>query len=82
MTPDQLTSKLKSMYGSAFGRKTTMVHLFAVLYADELDGCDTATKEYIAEKATGHSSYAAEFNKMIRLAEHVKVKDSSKLKFT
>ncbi len=75
MTPEELTDKLKSMYENAPDRDSvTMIHLFGIMYADELKHC-SASKEEIAQNATGHPSYQTEINKGIRLARYVELKE-------
>ena len=59
--------------GVATREKSTMLHLFGIVYAGELDGRDVASLEEIAESATGHRSYGREIKKMVRLAKYVNV---------
>lgn len=82
MTVIKLENKLKRMIENApEDNKVTMIHLFALLYANELNKLDGATKERIAAKAAGHSSYIAVFNDMIKLAQYVEVKSEIRKEF-
>jgi hypothetical protein len=68
---DQLTRNLKEMYDHApSGFQMTMVHLFGIKYADELES--HRTKD-IAYNATGKDSLWVELNKGIKLAKYVKI---------
>lgn len=52
---------------------TTMIRLFGIIYADELNDCGVPMTE-IAKNTVGHS-YHAEISKGIRLAKYVQLKD-------
>ena len=57
-----------------------MVHLFGVLYADEIEACGdapTAVAKEIVKTAGIPESYYSEIDKGRLLAEHVTVRDRS-----
>lgn len=82
MTPEALTAKLKSMYREApYRERVVMIHLFGILYAQELERCDVTT-QVIAENATGSYNYGAELSKMIKLSKYVEGKKDVQEKFT
>ncbi|MDA8014638.1 MAG: hypothetical protein MPK09_03370 [Gammaproteobacteria bacterium] len=73
MQPEELAGKLRGMYDNApEGEKTTMIHLFGVLYADELKNCGAPVAE-IAKNSVG-DAYHTEISKGIRLARYVELK--------
>ncbi len=76
MTPDQLTRKLKSMYENAPNREwTTMIHLFGILYADELNELNkSGVSMKCITKGAVSSAYGTEIRKGIRLARYVDIK--------
>lgn len=55
------------------GEKVTMIHLFGIRYADEIERCGASCKD-IAIKAGIQESYATEISKGVRLAKYVTVK--------
>lgn len=64
---------LREMYQAApEGEMVTQIHLFGVKYGHELAGVDLS---HLAERATGHRSYATEIAKGIRLAKYVQPRD-------
>lgn len=73
MTESEAIRELKRMYGEGklSKRAATMVHLFGVKYADELEGMPLRR---IAEQATGSASYGQEIYKGMKLAAYVTVK--------
>jgi hypothetical protein len=78
---DHPASARKTTTGSA--RKPTMVHLFGILYAKEIEACDpapTKTAKKIAQLA-GIGDYGTEIDKGRLLAEYVTVHDGSVLKW-
>lgn len=82
MTETELENKLKHMYQNAPHRqKSTMAHLFALLYADKLELLDRAARERIAGNATGVPSYATEFSKMIKLSQYVEIKTDTRKEY-
>ncbi|MCY4120067.1 MAG: hypothetical protein OXG72_04010 [Acidobacteria bacterium] len=61
-------------------RKPTMIHLFGILYAREIDGCGdkpTRTAKEIAKKAGIGENYGTEIDKGRLLAEYVTVHDEN-----
>ena len=78
MTLEELIAKLKGMHDSApEGEKTTIIHLFGILYADELENCGvskTAAAKHVAEHAIKRKSYWSEIDKGVRLARYVELK--------
>ncbi len=74
MTIKQLSSELSKGYNNApKGRMVTMVHLFAIKFASEINNSEY-TVEDIVTASTVPNSYGIEVRKGIRLAEYVKVK--------
>ena len=79
MTPEELVAKLKSMYDNADEKEAaTMIHLFGILYAEQLDSCkrnDGVSPTRIAKMAfPNNPSYATEVSKGMRLARYVQLK--------
>jgi len=73
MTESELTAELKRMYNDApHGESTTMIHLFGIMYADELKNRDTSVAR-IAANSVG-PAYHTEISKGIRLAKYVDLK--------
>ena len=73
MTSIELGSKLKKMYESKGVNKTTMIHLFGVIYADEIRNARITAIE-IVKAAQMPESYQAEVNKGISLSRYVDLK--------
>ena len=74
MTKQNLSIELKKMYTNALqGDKTTMIRLFGIKYAQELQECEASMTE-IAELSGIAASYHAEISKGIRLAKYVTLK--------
>lgn len=74
MSLRDLASKLAEMYSDASrGDKTTMIHLFGVKYADELDSMEGSLKDLL-ELAEMPVSYVTELNKGRRLSKYVECK--------
>lgn len=74
MTEQELAMRLKEMYENSHGEKTTMIHLFGIMYAEEIKMSDTTPKE-ILKIANMPESYQTEISKGIRLAKYVAVKE-------
>ncbi|MCI5164567.1 MAG: hypothetical protein D3903_00405 [Candidatus Electrothrix sp. GM3_4] len=75
MTPIELERILKDMYENApKGESTTMIRLFGIKYANELNECGVSMT-VIAKNSVG-SSYQTEIRKGINLAKYVQLKDS------
>ena len=74
MTRMELGSILRQMYDNALDREATvMVHLFGVMYADEIRECDGSVEDVVA--AAGISTnYSVEVRKGMRLAKYVQPK--------
>lgn len=74
MTVNELGKTLQAMYTNAEkDEKVTMIHLFAVKYAQEIRETGAAAKD-IADAAGIPSSYGTEISKGVRLARYVKPK--------
>ena len=73
MTVNELAMKLKEMYESSDGEKTTMIHLFGIMYASEVKECGYTPKD-ILKIADMPESYQTEISKGIRLSKYVEVK--------
>lgn len=54
--------------------KTTMIHLFGIMYAEEIKGCGSTPKE-ILKLANMPESYQTEISKGVRLSKYVDVKE-------
>jgi len=77
MTESELTAELKRMYDSApHGESTTMIHLFGIMYVDELKNRDISVAR-IATNSVG-PAYHTEISKGIRLAKYVDLKGVDK----
>jgi len=73
MTESELTAELKRMYdGASHGESTTMIHLFGIVYADELRSRDVSVAR-VAANSVG-PAYHTEISKGIRLAKYVDLK--------
>ena len=75
MTYSEAAKKLKDMYEKGGQRKeqVTMIHLFAIKYADEISGMSLPDILNLAEM---NESYKTELRKGIKLSEYVEVKKS------
>ncbi len=74
MQTEQLIAELKERYETALnGQQVVAIHLFAISYADELEGHSLAD---IAESATGRRSYGTELRKGVNLSPYVSVKEN------
>lgn len=72
MTLRELADILGSMYSSApKGDKVTMIHLFAIKYADELAALENANMQDLLEAADMPVSYVTEINKGRSLSKYV-----------
>ncbi len=72
MTLKDLAAELAEMYDSApRGDKTTMIHLFAIKYAKELDSLENTNMNDLLEAANMPASYVTELNKGRRLSKYV-----------
>jgi len=74
MTEIKLAGILKDMYeGAPYGEQVAHIHLFGIMFADEiiLNGYRTGD---IIKKSGLNASYATELSKGIKLAKYVTVK--------
>ncbi len=72
MTLKDLAAELAEMYDSApRGDKTTMIHLFAIKYAKELDNLEDSNMNDLLVAANMPASYVTELNKGRRLSKYV-----------
>lgn len=76
-TAIELGERLGSMYhGAERGDAVVMIHLFGILYAEQIKGSKAAVKEIVA--AAGISeSYVIEVHKGIKLAKFVQVREQT-----
>lgn len=73
MTLRELAAELSRMYNSApRGDQTTMILLFAIQYAAELDELKDSNMKDLLEAADIHISYVTELNKGRRLSKYVR----------
>lgn len=74
MTIDEAARKLADMYrkGAAQKEQVTHIHLFAIMFADEISGMSLPE---ILERAGLPDSYKTELRKGINLAKYVRPKD-------
>ena len=80
MTIDVLAKKLKTMYNGTNNEKAAMVHLFGIIYADEMLEAGISAAEMI--RAAGLTTgYNSELCKGIKLSGYVKLRDEYKDKF-
>ena len=75
MTELELANELKRMYESGIQKKeqTTMIHLFAIKYAEIIRMNGYIPKD-ILKYAEMPESYKAEINKGMKLAKYVEIK--------
>jgi hypothetical protein len=72
MNENELGRILGDMYNNAEeGEKVTMIHLFAIKYANEIRESGIAAKD-IAEAAKIQPSYGTEISKGVRLSRYVR----------
>ena len=74
MTAHELAACLKEMYENSSNEKTTMIHLFGIMYSKEIKECESTAKE-ILKLANMPESYQTEISKGIRLSKYVDVKE-------
>ena len=74
MTVNELGTKLREMYEAKDSNKTTMIHLFGVIYGAEMEKMGIKSIEVI-KAAQMQESYVTEINKGIRLAQYVILRD-------
>ena len=75
MTSEELAKKLSEMYtaGAKRKEKATMVHLFSIKYAEEINQCGVSSAD-IAALAKIPASYGSEIRKGINLSKYIQVK--------
>ncbi len=74
MTLNELAKVLNEMYYNApKGEAVSMIHLFGIKYAEEIEKLDIP-KKCIIEQSKLPSSYLTELMKGIKLSKHVKPK--------
>lgn len=73
MTALQLGLKLKEMYETDGVNKTTMIHLFGIIYADEIRNAGIKPIE-IVKAAQMPESYSTEVNKGMNISKYVELK--------
>ena len=72
MNVQELADKLREMYETApKGEQATMIHLFGIKYAADLNGVSLAS---VIEHSGLHRSYVTEVNKGRKLAKYVDLK--------
>jgi len=77
MTINELGNKLRKMYDTKGANKTTMIHLFGVIYSNEIREAGIKPIE-IVKVAQMHESYQTEVNKGMNLSEYVVLKQEYK----
>ena len=73
MTSVELADKLRKMYEIKGANKTTMIHLFGIIYGNEIRNIGIPVIE-IVKAARMPESYQAEVNKGISLSRYVDLK--------
>jgi radical SAM superfamily enzyme len=76
----ELGNKLNKMYNTKGAKKTTMIHLFGIIYAKEIHDAGVTSLE-VVKAAQLHESYQAEVNKGINLSQYVELKSEYKNMF-
>lgn len=77
MTCMELGKKLREMYDIKGANKSTMIHLFGIIYADEIRNSDLTPVE-IVKAAQLPESYKAEVQKGMNLSMYVDLKPEYK----
>ena len=80
MTVLDLGNKLREMYETVGANKSTMIHLFGVIYADEMRNAGIKPIE-VVKAAQMQESYQTEVNKGMNLSKYVDLKPVYKNKF-
>lgn len=80
MTITELGNKLKEMYETKGTNKTTMIHLFGVIYANEMREAGIKPIE-VVKAAQMPESYQTEVNKGMNLSTYVDLKPAYHNKF-
>lgn len=72
MTTEEAIEILRRMYNGAYpGEKVAQIHLFGIMYADDLNGLSL---QEIARESTGTVTYHSEISKGRKLAQYVTLK--------
>jgi len=77
MNSVELGIKLRNMYERKGANKTTMIHLFGIIYADEIRSAGITSAE-IVKAAKMHESYKTEVSKGMSLSAYVDLKQEYK----
>lgn len=77
MTVNELGNKLRKMYETKGANKTTMIHLFGVIYSNEIREAGIVPIE-IVKAAQMNDSYSTEVNKGMNLSKYVELKQEYK----
>jgi len=77
VTSVELGEKLEKMYESKGFNKTTMIHLFGIIYADEMRNAGITPAE-VVKIARIPKSYQTEVNKGMNLSKYVEMKQQYK----
>ena len=82
MDQQELVNTLQDVYAHGLAEKkaVAMIHLFGILYAEEIEAC-VANPQEISHRAGLGKSYGTEIRKGCVLAEHVTVHDGSILRW-
>lgn len=81
MTEGELADTLATLHKNAGpDQKVLTVHLFGLIYADEIEACDRGAPARIVEKAR-LGTYHVEIGKMLRLARHVAVDERTRRRY-
>ena len=79
MTESELAIRLAKVYDDApTGEKATALHVFGLHYADEIRRHGPGATGRIARESKIGDSYGVELDKMLNLARHVTLEDSSR----
>ena len=80
MTIIELGDKLRQMYETKGAKKTTMIHLFGVIYADEMRDSEIKPIQ-VVKAAKMPESYQTEINKGMNLSKYLDLKPNYKNMF-
>ena len=72
MTPRELADILSEMHRSAaYGKKSVVVHLFGIRYADEIRDCGATAADIVGLSSLRNTTLATEVSKGTKLAKYV-----------
>lgn len=80
MTETELGNKLKEMYETPGENKTAMIHIFGLIYADEIKN-SKVSPAIIAKIAGISDSYKTEISKGMALSKYLELKPEYKNQF-